>query len=161
MFWLVVLSTVCLGVGVIVFVLARGAFHASRSRREASRVATSVQKDSDASAINTLMREKLAAPPPSHPAALIAGQYDKETDALAESLAEVKEIPMLPAAPKAYLRLEERDESLERLLSRYAPERGGVNRAHPPPREFSIGVTEKTETPLEHEKDMLVQDKKA
>ena len=153
MFWLVVLSTVFLGVGAIVFVLARDAFHAPRASREASPTASFMQKDSDAAAINTLMQENLSAPPPGHPATLFSGQHDEEADDLADTLAEVKEIPMLPTAPKAYLRLEERDESLERLLIRYAPGRGGVNREQPPPREFSIGVTEKTEAPLELEKE--------
>ena len=153
MFWLVVLSTVFLGVGAVVFVLAREAFPASRARREASDAVFPARKGCDAKAINSLMREKLAAPPPSHPAALFSGQHDEEADALADTLAEMKEIPLLPTAPKAYLRLEERDESLERLLIRYTPGRGGVHREQPPPREFSIGVTERTEPPLEHEKE--------
>ena len=151
MFWLVVLSTVSLGVGVIVFVLARDAFPASRVRREASKL--SVPRGGDAKAINTLMREKLAVPPPAHPAALFSGQHDQETDALAETLAQVRENPMLPAAPKAYLRLEEREDSLEHLLRRYIPARGGVNREQPAPREFSIVVAEKSEAPQEHEKE--------
>ena len=159
MFWFVVLSTVLLGVGAIVFVLARDAFHAPHARREAPNAASPEQQGSDA--INILMREKLAAPPSPQHATLFAGQHDKETDALADSLAEVKEIPQLPTAPKAYLRLEERDESLERLLIRYTPGRGGVNREQPPPREFSIGVTEKTEPPLEHEKEIFAKDNKA
>jgi hypothetical protein len=57
--------------------------------------------------------------------------------------------------------LEERDESLERLLIRYAPGRGGVNREQPPPREFSIEVAEKQEAPLEHAQEMSAKDEKA
>ena len=151
MFWLVVLSIASIGVGVMAFVLARDVVHAYRARREEPLAASPAQHDSDATAINTLMREKLVAPPPAHPATLLGGQHDKETDALGDTLAQVKENPILPTAPKAYLRLEERDESLERLLIQYAPGRGGMNRDQPPPREFSIEVTEKTEAPLEHE----------
>ena len=145
MFWLVVLSTVFLGACVIVFVLARDAFRESRARRETPPTASPVQPSGDAAAINTLMRERLHAPPPAHLAALLAGQHDREADAFADSLARVQENPMLPTEPKAYLRLEESDESLERLLSRRFQGPDGLGRTSPPPKEFSIAVTEKKE----------------
>ena len=152
MFWLAVLSIVLLGVGVIVFILTRDSFHASRTRRETPLVASPVEKISDATAINTLMQEKLPAPPPSHPAALFSGQSGKETDALADTLARVKDNAILPSEPKAYLRFEEHDDSLDRLLIRNA---GGAGARQLPAREFSIGVTEKKEPPLEYEKAMF------
>ena len=161
MFWLVVLSTVFLGVGVIVFVLARDAFFAPRADSETPQAAIPAQQGSDVTAINTLMQEKLAAPPASHPSALLAGQHDKETDALADTLAQVGENPMPDNTPKAYLRLEERDESLERLLFRYTPGRTGMNGAQLPPREFSIEVTEKPESPTEYEREMPAKDNTA
>ena len=152
MFWLLVLSIVFLGVGVIVFVLTRDSFRASRARRETPCVALSVEKISDAATINTLMHEKLAGPTPSNPATLFSGQGGKETDVLADTLAQVKETPMLPTAPKAYLRMEERDESLERLLLRHAQGQGSASRTPlMPPREFSIEAREKKEGQLEHE----------
>jgi hypothetical protein len=97
-----------------------------------------------------MMREKLPAPHPSNPTTLVPVQCDKETDTLADTLTQLKENPILPTAPKAYLRLEERDESLEHLLIRRV---AGLNPT-PQPREFSIGVTEKNEVPLEHEKEL-------
>jgi hypothetical protein len=145
MFWLVVLSTVFLGVGAIVFVLARDVGRDLRVRRETPPATLPAQPNGDAVAINTLMREHLRAPPPSHPAALFSGQQDKETDALADTLAQVKENPLLPTGPKVYLRLEERDESLERLLIRRIQGQEGAGRTPPPPGEFSIAVTEKKE----------------
>jgi hypothetical protein len=144
MFWLVVLSTAFLGVGAIVFVLARDAFRGSRVHRETP-TALSVQQNGNATAINTLMREHLHAPPPSHPAALFSSQHDNEADAFADTLAHVKENPVLPIEPKSYLLLEERDESLERLLARHSPGQRGIGRTPPPPKEFSIAVTEKKE----------------
>ena len=153
MFWLLVLSTVFLGVGVIVFVLTRDSFRASRDSREDSFVVSSMEKSSDATIINTMMREKFTGPTPSNPATLLSGQGGKQTDALADTLAQVKENPMLPTAPKFYLRFEERDESLEHMLVRRSQVQGRSGRTpHPPPREFSIEVTEKKEGSLEHEK---------
>jgi hypothetical protein len=151
MFWLLVLSTVFLGIGVIVFVLTRDSFRASRARRETSLVAPPVKNNSGATAINTMMQEKLPVPPPSHPATLFSGQGVKETDDLADDLAQVKESPILPSESRAYLCLEEHDDSLERLLIRRVP---GAGASREPPREFFIGVTEKKEAPLEHEKAM-------
>jgi hypothetical protein len=110
-----------------------------------------VQKNNDATTINTLMRENLRAPPPPHPATLFAGQHDKEADAVADTLAQVKPNLILPTAPKAYLRFEEHDDSLDRLLIQRARGQKEVNQ----PREFSIGVTEKHEAQLEHEKEMF------
>ena len=153
MFWLMVLSIVFLGVGAIVFVLARDAFRESRVRRETPPVASSVQKNGDAAAINTLMREKLRAQPPPPPAALFSGQCGKEADAVADTLAHVKQNLILPTAPKAYLRFEEHDDSLDRLLIQRVRGQGEANWFQP--REFSIGVTEKNETPLEHEKEVF------
>jgi len=147
--WLLILSIVFLGVGVIVFVLTRDSFRASSTRRKPSPVASPTKKTCTA-AINTMMREKLPAPHPSNPATLFSGHHDKETDALADTLGQLKENPILPTAPKTYLRLEERDESLEHLLIRRI---AGLNPA-PQSREFSITVTEKNEAPLEHEKEL-------
>jgi hypothetical protein len=156
MFWLLVLSIVFLGVGVIVFVLTRDSFRASRVRRETPPVAPSMQKKGDAAAINTLMQEELSAEPPPHPAVLLTGPYDKEADALADTLANVKENPILPTEPPAYLRLEEHDDSLDRLLIQRVRRRGGMIPPLPPPkpREFSIEVTERKEPLLECEKEM-------
>ena len=148
--WLLLLSMVFLGVGVIVFVLTRDSFRASSTRRKPLPVASPTQTSSDAAAINTLMREKLAAPLPSCPTTLLSGQNDKETDTLADTLAELQENPILPTAPKAYLRLEERDESLDHLLVRRIT--GGSPAQQP--REFSIAVTEKNEAPPEHGKEL-------
>jgi len=150
MFWLLLLSIVFLGVGVIVFVLTRDSFRASHTRQEPPSVVSPVTKTRDATSLNTMMQEKLPAPSPSNPATLLAGQSTKETDALADSLVQMKENPILPTAPAAYLRLEERDESLERLLIRRIT---GLNPA-PQPTEFSIGVTEKNEAPPQHEKKL-------
>ena len=68
MFWLLALSTVFLGVGVIVFVLTRDSFRASRDSRGTSFAATPATESSDATIINTMMHEKLAGPTPSNPA---------------------------------------------------------------------------------------------
>ena len=153
MFWLLVLSTVFLGVSVIVFVLTRDSFRASRARRETPPVASPVKRSSDATTINAMMREKLPTPSPSHPATLFSGQCGKETDAFADTLAQVKENPILPSESKAYLRLEEHDDSLDRLLIQRIRGQGGMSQA--PPREFSIGVTEERAPPLEHEKQLF------
>ena len=150
MFWLLVLPSALLGVGVIVFVLTRDSFRAPGARRKAA--ASSTEKSSDAMAINAMMQEKLSTSSPSHPAMLLSGQDSKEADTLADTLAQVKENPILPSAPKVYLRLEERDDSLDRLFARRIP---GQGEAGSPPREFSIGVTEKKEAPLEREKEMF------
>jgi hypothetical protein len=93
-----------------------------------------------------MMREDIPAPPPSHPATLLSGQNGKEADALADTLARVRENPILPTAPKAYLRWEEHNDELERLLIRRSQRQGGANTA-PAPREFSIGVTEEKAAP--------------
>ena len=149
MFWLLVLSTVFLGIGVIVFVLTRDSFRASRSRRETPLIASPVKKIRDATDLNTMMQKKLPpAPPPSHPAALFSGQNGKETDALADTLAHVTNNINLPSGPKAYLRYEEYDDSLDHLLIRHA---GGAGANRVPAKEFSIGITEKQEPSLEHE----------
>ena len=154
MFWLLVLSTVFLGVCVIVFILTRDSFHASRSRSETLPTESPVNKSCNATTINTMMREKIPAPPPSHPATLLFGQHGKEADAFAETLARVKENPSLPnVVSKAYLCLEERDDGMDYLLTRHARIQGKTAQA--PTREFSIGVTEKKEAPLEHEKEPL------
>jgi len=145
MFWPVVLLAV-LGVGAIVFMLTRDSFHASRARRETPSVASPVQSNRDATAINAMMQQNLPAPSPSPPAALFADQCGKETDAFADTLAQVQEKTILIDEPKAYLRLEEQDDSLEHLLSRRLP---GRVPDQAPPREFSIGITEKHEAPLE------------
>ena len=150
MSWLLLLSIVFLGVGVIVFVLTRDSFRASSTHRKPLPVASPLQTPNDAATINTLMREKLAAPLPSCPTTLFSGQNDTEADSLADTLAQLEENPILPSAPKAYLCLEERDESLEHLLIRRI---SGRNPA-PQPREFSIAVTEKDEAPLEREKEL-------
>ena len=151
MFWLVVLSIVVL-VGAIVLTLTRDSFRASSVRRETPLVASPVKKSSDATAINTMMQEKLPVPPPSHPAALFPGLCRNEADALADTLARVKDNPIMLNETKAYLRLEEHDDSLERLLFQHIP---GAQASQEPPREFSIGVTEKASPPSEHEKEML------
>ena len=151
MSWLLLLSIVFLGVGVIVFVLTRDSFRSSSTRRKPPRVASPTQKKRDSASINTMMREKLPEPHPSNPATLFSGHNGKETDALADTLAQLKENPILPTAPKAYLRLEEHDASLEHLLIRRI---AGRSPAPPQPREFSITVTEKNEAPLEHEKEL-------
>ena len=151
MFWLMVLSIVFLGVGAIVFVLARDAFRESRVRRETPPAVSLAHKNGDAAAINSLMRENIHAPPPPPPAALFAGQHGKEADAVADTLAHVKQNLILPTAPKAYLRFEEHDDSLDRLLIQRVRGQGEASR----PREFSIGVTEKNEAPLECEKEMF------
>ena len=150
MFWLLVLSTAFLGIGVVVFVLTRDSFRASRNRRETPLAAYPVEKNSDTTAINTMMQEKLPAPPPSHPAALFSGQNGKEADDLADTLTKVSEKTNLPSGAKAYLRLEEHDDTLDRLLIRRAGGQRAAGQAQP--KEFSIGVTEKKEPPLEHEK---------
>ena len=149
MFLLVVLSTV-LGVGVIVFILTRESFRASRVRPETPPVAPSMKKSSDVADINDLMRRKLPAPlPQSRPAVLFSERSAAEADAFADILAQAPEKPILLNESKAYLRLEEDDDSLERLLMRRLPGKG----AHQaPPREFSIGVTEKNEPSPEREK---------
>ena len=155
MFWLLVLSTVFLGVCVTVFLLTRDSMRASRVRREESFSLSPTENNNDATMINAMMHEKLSGTTPSNPAALFSGQSDKETDALADTLAQVKENPMLPTAPKAYLRMEERDESLERLLVLHAQGQRSASRTpQTPPREFSIEATEKEEDPLEHEKEI-------
>jgi len=143
MLWVLLLSIVFLGVGVgvIVFILTSDSFRASRTRWKTSTVASPTQRSSDATTINAMMREKLVAPPPSNPATLFSGQNSKEADALADTLDQVKESPILPSAPKSYLRLEERDEGLEHLLTRRMQGQEKVSR-EPPPREFSITVTE-------------------
>jgi len=155
MLWSLLLSIVFLGVGVgvIVFILTSDSFRASRARRKTPTVVSPTERSSDATTINAMMREKLTPPPPSNPATLFSGQNSKETDALADTLDQVKENPILPSAPKSYLRLEERDQSLEHLLARRIPGQEKVSR-EPPPREFSITVTEKNEPPLEHEKEL-------
>jgi hypothetical protein len=63
----------------------------------------------------------------------------------------VNEKTNLPSGPKAYLRLEEPDVSLDRLLIRRAGGQRAADQAQP--KEFTIGVTEKKEPPLEHEKE--------
>jgi hypothetical protein len=141
MFWLLVLSTVFLGIGVIVFVLTRDSFHASRARREFPLTAFPMQESGDAMTINTIMQKTVDAPPPPNPATLFCAQSGKETDAFADTLAKVKGNPMLPATPKAYLRLEELDDSLDHLLVRHIP--GQREASQTPPREFAITVTEK------------------
>ena len=154
MFWLLVLSTIFLGIGVIVFLLTRDSFRASRTRRETPIIASPVKKYSDASAINAMMQEKLPPQPATpNPATLFPGQNAEEMDALADTLDQVKENPILPTTPKAYLRLEEHDDDLERLLIRSIHRPGGTLQT--PPREFSIGVTEEREALLEHEKEIL------
>ena len=153
MFWLLALSTVLLGVGVLVFILTRDAFRASRARRERSVVASPVKKNSDATTINTMMQEKLPAPSPSCPSTLFAGQNAKDTDDFADTLAQMKENPILPHEPKAYLRLEEHSDDLEHMLIRHSQGPRGARQT--PPREFSIELTEKKEMPLEHEKEMF------
>jgi len=145
MFWPVVLLAV-LGIGAIVFMLTRDSFRASRARRETPPVASPVQRSSDASAINAMMQQKLPPPSPSPPAALFADLCGKEADAFADTLAKVQEKPILIDGPKTYLRLEEQDNTLEHLLARRLQGRGPDQA---PPREFSIGVTEKKEAPLE------------
>ena len=143
MFWLVVLS-IAFGVGVIVFILTCDSFRASRSRRETPPVA-SPGESSSATEINAMMQQKLSAPPSSHPAVLLSEHCGKETDDFADTLAQVKEKPILIDGPKAYLRLEEHDDNLERLLIRHLP---GKDTDQASPREFSIGVTEKNEPPF-------------
>ena len=147
MFWLVVLSTVVL-VGAMLFVLTRDAFRAFRLHRETPLAASPVKKSSDAKGINAMMQEKLPVPPPFHPAALFSGQCRNEADALADTQANLQNTPIMLNETKTYLRLEEHDDSLERLLFRRIP---GAQAHQEPPREFSIGVTEKKKPPLEHE----------
>jgi len=149
MFWLLILSIVFLGVGVIVFVLTRDSFRASGARRDPPSAASPAQKTCAAATINTIMREKLPEPQPSNPATLVSGHHDKEADTLADTLDQIKENPILPNTPKAYLRMEESDESLEHLLIRRIGEKPA-----PQPQEFSITVTEKDEAPLECEKEL-------
>jgi len=147
MFWLVVLPIV-LGIGAIVFILTRDSFRASRTRLDTPSVASPVQRSSDASAINTMMQQKLSAPAPSYSPTLLPEQCDKETADFSDTLAQLKEKPLLIDEPKLYLRLEEDDDRLERLLFRRLPGRVADQIS---PREFSIGVTEKRESPPEHE----------
>ncbi|MCL1985096.1 MAG: hypothetical protein FWG59_01425 [Betaproteobacteria bacterium] len=147
MFWLLVLPTVFFGVAVIVFLLARDSFRTSRAGQKPSAAASSAKKSGCASAINTMMQNKLPAPPPAHPATLFSGQNAKEADVFADTLARMKENPILPNTSNAYLRLEEHDNSLEHLLTRRSPGRREPGQA--PPREFSIVVTEKEQASLE------------
>jgi len=150
MFWLLVLSTAFLGVGAIIFILMRDSFRISRTRSGEDR--TSAQKNGDAALINTMMQKKIPTPPPSPPAALFSGHNGKEAETFADTLAHMKEKPILPSTPKAYLRLEEHDNNLEHLLIR------GTQRpweaAKAPPREFSIEVTEKEQAPSEQKKEL-------
>jgi len=147
MFLFVVLST-ALCVSGIVFWLVRESFRASRARKETPPVVSPVERSSDATAINAMMKQKLPAPPASQPVVLFTENCAKETDALADTLAQVPEKPILIDESKAYLRLEEHDDALESLLARRGLGRGGYQA---PPREFSIGVTEKKAGSLEQE----------
>jgi hypothetical protein len=147
MFWLVVLPIV-LGIGVIVFILTRDSFRASRVSQKTPPAAFPAKSNCNATAINTMMQQTLSAPPPSNPPTLLPEQCDKETEDFSNTLAQLKENPLLIDVPRLYLRLEEDDDRLERMLFRRLPGRGADQIS---PREFSIGVTEKRESPPKHE----------
>jgi len=149
MYWLVVLL-IAFGVGGIVFLLVREAFRASRNRRETPTVASPVQRSSDASAINALMKQKLPVSSSPQPVTLFTENCTKETDDIADTLDKVPEKPILLDESRAYLCLEEEDDTLERLLVRRSPGRGKEQSA---PKEFSIGVTEKKISQLGQENE--------
>jgi hypothetical protein len=152
MFWLLVLSTVVLGIVVIVFMLMRDPFRTSHARREGSDSASSPAKDDGFTIINMMMQEKLPVQPPPHPATLFLGQNGKEADTFGDTLAQVKETPLLPNKSKAYLRLVEYDNTLEYLLTRRIRKQEKVSLA--PPQEFSIELMEKKQPSLEREEKL-------
>ncbi len=137
MAWLLGFAFVAALVGVFVFVLMRDSFRARAGARGENPAAPASPGEGDKAArLNALVREHL---PVAEESAVHLPPEHEDAEKIAEGLGEVVDNPVLPQAPKAYLRMVVEDDTLERLLSRNSRAPSSYTL---PGREFHIEVGE-------------------
>jgi hypothetical protein len=141
MLWLVITASVLAGVGLLIFVLTRDSLRAARNGGGAGPLPE--ERENGAARLNNLVREKTPSAGKDPAASLLPRPEHAETEDFADTLARLPRNAVLPQAPKAYLRMVEEDDEIDRLL---AARRGGSARRYTlPAREFRLEVVKEEE----------------
>jgi hypothetical protein len=139
MLWIVITASVLAGVGLLVFVLTRDSFRAARNGGGAGPLPE--ERKNGAARLNSLVREKTPSAGKEPVSSLLPAPEHAETEDFADTLARLPRNAVLPQAPKAYLRMVEEDDEIDRLLT--AGRKRGSARYTLPAREFRIEAVEK------------------